>query len=131
MAKQLYPITGSCVRGVCSQGLRALAFFRLASSGRYRALLAARKSDSIGSIAHYSSKHLSVKWVVAQLKARPRDGHGEEQEPTIINDSSRYPDNRYLRITGELASSSLPYTSLPLLPPSSSFSYTSASDERR
>jgi len=45
---------------------------------------------------------------VAQLKARLRDGHVEEREPTIINDSSRYSDNRYLRITGELASSSLP-----------------------
>lgn len=60
------------------QGLRALAFFRPASSERYRALLAARKSDSIGSIAHYGSKHLSVKWVVAQLKdeapRRPRRG---------------------------------------------------------
>jgi hypothetical protein len=60
MAKQLYPITGSCVLrggpGARGPRVHALAFFRCSStSGRYRALAAARKSDSIGSIAHYGS----------------------------------------------------------------------------
>ncbi|KAL0124570.1 hypothetical protein PUN28_006426 [Cardiocondyla obscurior] len=68
----LCPITGSCVRGARSRApcSRVLAFFRPDSSERYRALLAARKSDSIGSIAHYGSKHLSKFYIIQKYLKR-------------------------------------------------------------